>query len=144
MRQVMYILLLFFLSINCASTAKTKYYGNETLICVNYKMPQSGFFRFLVFINENEMMLIDYVYSVNNNYKNATCSKMSEKKFNISEKNKYLSNLNFKTANEFKQELHNSLLEKYFKYFSENFLDMNNDEKIELLNKIERESKALR
>lgn len=41
--------------VSCSTTSAIKFSNNETLIRVNYKMPQNGYFTFLVLVNENEV-----------------------------------------------------------------------------------------
>ena len=79
------------------------------------------------------MKEIIYSYSINLKNRSVTCSKSQEQVYNIQDKNSYLKGRSFKTAKEFKYT--NAQREKYYMCFSEDFLDMTNDEKIDLLNK---------
>ena len=117
--------------VSCSTTSAIKFSKNETLIKVNYKMPQNGYFTFLVFVNENEVKEIIYSYSIHNiKDRKCWCSKVSERVYNLNEYCKQKDCRGFKTAKEF------VLGKQYYACFADNFLDMTNDEKINLLNEI--------
>ena len=116
--------------VSCSTTSAIKFSNNETLIRVNYKMPQNGYFTFLVLVNENEVKEIIYSYSVHVKNRKCWCSKTSERVYNINEYCKQNDCSGFKTAKEF------VLGKQYYICFADNFLDMTNDEKIDLLNEI--------
>jgi len=109
---------------------------NEVLLANNYKVIQHGYFTFLVFVNEDMVKELVYVYSIDVNENNVTCSKSSEKIYSISGNGRYLKNLNFKTTKNFKDTHNNTWREKYYSCFADDFLDITNDKKIDLLNKL--------
>jgi hypothetical protein len=81
-----------------------------------------------------------YWYSIDIKNKKVTCSKHSQI-YSASGEGKYSKHLNFKTAEHFKREQSNTWREKYFKCFDDRFLEMTNQEKIDLLNKLSLSSK---
>ena len=116
--------------VSCSTTSAIKLSKNETLIEFNCKMPQNGYFTFLVFVNENEVKEIIYSYSIHIKDRKCLCSKTSERVYNINQYCKQKDCRRFKTAKEF------VFAKQYYTCFADNFLDMTNDEKINLLNEI--------
>jgi hypothetical protein len=110
--------------------------NNETLIASNYKVIEHGYFTFLIFINENEVKELVYSYYIDIDRKRVACSKSSETVYNIRDKKGYLKSLRLQTAKEFKRSQLNTWREKYYLCFAEDFLDRTNDEKIALLDKL--------
>jgi hypothetical protein len=122
---------------NCSVISTSKFSGNETLIANQSKIIEHGSFIFLVFENKNEVKELVYLYSIDTKSSKWTCLKMSEKLYRISGKNKYSKDITLRTAEEFKYSQVNSWREKYYACFAADFLDMTNDEKIDLFNSIE-------
>ena len=119
---------------SCLSSSVPKELSlNETLISTHYKLIEHGYLIFLVPLERYQMKEIVYSYSINMKNRSVLCSNGQEKIFNIQDKRNYLKDHDFRTAKEFKQ---TNRREKYYTCFSEDFLDMTNDEKIDLLNKL--------
>jgi len=135
-------LFLFLLSLSCIGLTS----GNtisaidvakgETLMLSGYKVIEHGNFIFIVFVNDTAIKELVYFYSIDVKNKKVTCSKGSEKIYNIQDKRQYLKSQRFQTAKEFERSQTNTWREKYYACFSDNFLEMTNDEKIDLLNKL--------
>lgn len=108
---------------------------NEVLIASVYKEIENGYIIFLIPIGD-ETKEITYSYSIDTLNRKVTCSRLGEKVYSSSERKKYLNSFRFKTADEFNKKQKKSWREKYYKYFADDFLDMTNDKKINLLDEM--------
>lgn len=108
---------------------------NEVLIATLYKEIDNGYIIFLTTVGD-ELKEITYSYSINTLNKKVTCSRLREVVYNNSEWKKSMNSFRFNTADEFNKKNKKSWREKYYKCFADDFLDMTNDEKIKLLDKI--------
>ncbi|WP_320996996.1 hypothetical protein [Bacteroides nordii] len=108
---------------------------NEVLIASVYKEIENGYIIFLIPIGD-ETKEITYSYSIDTLNRKVTCSRLGEKVYSSSERKKCLNSFRFKTADEFNKKQKKSWREKYYKYFADDFLDMTNDKKINLLDEM--------
>lgn len=108
---------------------------NEVLIASVYKEIENGYIIFLIPIGD-EIKEITYSYSIDTLNRKVTCSRLGEKVYSSSERKKCLNSFRFKTADEFNKKQKKSWREKYYKYFADDFLDMTNDKKINLLDEM--------
>jgi hypothetical protein len=140
MKNIFWILLSCIDLVGCSATTAIDLSNSnhETLIASNYKVIEHGYFTFLVFVKENEVKELVYSYSINIKDKKVWCSKSSEKIYNISGTNRYSKDITLRTAEEFRDSQVNSWREKYYACFADNFLDMTNDEKMDLFNSLEK------
>jgi hypothetical protein len=136
MKNIVLMMLAYIGLQSCCATSIMEFNSNETLIVNHSKVIQHGFFTFIVFINDKEVKELVYIYSIDIKNKKVTCSKSSEQIYSVSDKNRYLRNLDFRTAENFKSTQNNTWREKYYSCFADNFLDMTNDDKIKLLNRL--------
>jgi hypothetical protein len=141
MKRNLFLILLSCIELtNCNAESAIDLYKGETLIVSQYKIIKHGYFIFLVFINDVEVKELVYSYSIDIENKKISCSKSSERIYNIQDKKNYPKSLRFETAEEFNRSQINTWREKYYACFANNFLDMTNDEKIDLLNELANKS----
>jgi hypothetical protein len=133
-RNLFFIFLSFIGFTSYSTTSAINLKNGETLMLSNYKVIEHGHFVFIVFIGDTEIKKMVYYYSINIKKKKVTCFKDSKNIYNARDKEEYLKNAHFQTAKEFKHSQINTWREKYYTCFANNFLEMTNDEKIDLLN----------
>jgi hypothetical protein len=125
---------------SCNAKLTMKISNNETLIKNDSKIMGHGYFTFLVFVSENEVNETIYYYSINIKNKKCSCLKTTERRYNVNEYLKKYDTSRFKTAKEFERSQTHTWREKYYNCFVNNFLEMTNDEKIDLLDSISNKS----
>ncbi len=130
MKRYFLVILVYIVLPNCRTISTIKVLKNEPLIKLNYKVPQHGYFTFLVFVNKKEVKEVVYGYSIHIKEKKCWCSKRSEKIYNMNEYYNNKDSYGFKTAKEF------IWSKQYYSCFADNFLEMTNQEKIYFFNKI--------
>lgn len=119
---------------SCKSVSILDLNRKETLIATQYKTIENGHLIFIVYMNDIQVKEMNFSYSIDIKDKTVSCSKSSEKVYAIRDKEDYLKSLRLKTAEGFKKSQQNTWREKYYICFSDNFLSMSNNEKINLLN----------
>ena len=137
MKNFLFIFFASFLLISCNSTSKLIELSNkgETLINSYYKKSiTNGYFVFLVFENEMEVRELQFSYYIRTKSNRVTIHTTRDTLYNIRDYKKKFDL--FATGEKFKKRQVNTWREKYYKYFAEDFLDMTNNEKIDLLNRI--------
>lgn len=136
MKNIFITVLFCFGFVGCGISSLMKFSSSETLMKLNYKLPQYGYFTFVVYINENEVKEVIYHYSIDMKNSRCICFMSSENIYNRIEYCKQKDCYGLESSTFFENSLRNSLLERYFTCFASNFLQMTNDEKLKLLNEL--------
>lgn len=105
----------------------------ETLISLESKTINYGNLLFLKYIDKGKVSFLVYEYLVDKECQKIDCEKIREVEYDVNDK---IIDKPWSTSNQFKEGVRCSSWEKYFTCFSENFLDLTNDEKIKLLDEI--------
>src|SRR5690606_10195200 len=108
--------------------------GSEPIVLFKcfYKVINHGYFSFTE-IKENEIILINYSYSIDLKSRRKDVSLINKDTLNRKDLSRFKA---YKTGEEWAREQANSYREKYFKVLDINFLNMSNKEKMLLMSKL--------
>jgi hypothetical protein len=108
---------------------------DETMIAIYTKITKHGSIHFYRKINPSTIQFIVYQYSINVEQQKVYCVTIRNDSVDISKIPDTLT-IRGLTSEDFNKRLKGKPVEKYYKCFSDNFLDMSNNEKIKLLDSL--------
>ena len=131
--------IVFYAIISCSASNKCRYTDykaveDEPLIRIYTKNMKSGVIEFIK-INENEISLTQFSYYIDNKKKDVTCYKFGN--MILSSTDERLNGLWMTTEMFIHNEGHKKK-EAYWTCFSDDFIDVTNDEKIKILDELSR------
>lgn len=134
MKKYLILLILTTLFISCHTQSKIINDMPESLVCHHYKILENGYFSFLL-KDEVSFRVLRYHYSINKNANTILCSALPEESLDLDSIYDY----RWKTSESFKRSHIGTWREQFFNRFSDNFLDLPNDEKLLLFEKLSKQ-----
>ena len=110
---------------------------HETLITHHCKIMKHGYFYFLS-KHGASFKIQSYHYSINKKTNTVTCTDFYEKIVEPEELPDYY----WKTSEDFNRSNKGSWREKYYEYFSENFLSLSNDDKLKIIDELSKRERS--
>ena len=136
MKKIILLSLLTVLFVSCRTQSNIVRDSSETLITHQCKVAKQGYFLFLKKEGPS-FKVLTYYYFINKKTNTVSCRAFPEK---IVEANQ-LENYHWKTSEGFMSSATKIWREKCFNYFSEDFVDISNDEKLTLLDELSKQER---